>query len=298
MAAYARSVDLDLRLVRYFTVVAEHGNIGRAAAALHLAQPSLSRQIQRLEGRLGVRLFARTPQGTSLTPAGRAFLPRAHAVLGTAEDAVAVARAADPPREITIGYAEGLIITPAVRALRHRHPDARIRTRLLRWHDMQALPEGRVDALVAREPLPFPATVTPLYEEPRVLLVPAAHRLAGKESVSVDDLGDEDLVACAVTPTLWSTPRDGTPPPAPDDSFEDKLELVASGSAVAVLPAGDHRTRLRDDVTAIPVEGFEPCRVVVASRPREPNPLVAPFHEAARLLVPAAADPPNRTPAR
>ncbi|MGW3963729.1 LysR family transcriptional regulator [Amycolatopsis sp. NPDC005003] len=284
-------MDLDLRLVRYFTVVAEHGNIGRAATALHLAQPSLSRQIQRLERRLGVRLFARTPQGTSLTPAGAAFLPRAHAVLEAADDAVILARAADPPRELTIGYVEGLIITPAVQALRHRHPDARIRTRMLRWHDLRALPEGRVDALVAREPLAFPATVTPLYEEPRVLLVPATHRLAGKEMVSVDDLRDEELVACAVTPTLWSVPRDGAPPPAPDDSFEDKLELVASGSAVAVLPAGDHRLRSREDVTAIPLDGFELCRVVVASRTRDPNPLVEPFREAARLL----AAPGNRS---
>ncbi|MGW5714987.1 LysR family transcriptional regulator [Amycolatopsis sp. NPDC003865] len=281
-------MDLDLRLVRYFTVVAEHGNIGRAAAALHLAQPSLSRQIQRLEHQLGVRLFARTPQGTSLTAAGEAFLPRAHAVLRAVDDAVTVARAADPPREITVGYVEGMIITPAVQALRHRHPDARVRTRLLRWHEARALPEGRVDALVAREPLPFHATVTPLYDEQRVLLVPVTHRLAGKEIVSADDLGGEGLVACAVTPTLWSTPTDGSPPPAPEDSFEDKLELVASGSAVAVLPAGDHRLRLREDVTAIPVEGFEACRVVVASRPRDPNPLLAPFREAARLLVPSA----------
>lgn len=291
MAAYARRVDLDLRLVRYFTVVAQHGNIGRAATALHLAQPSLSRQMQRLEHQLGVRLFARTSRGTSLTPAGEAFLPRARAVLEAADDAVSVARAADPPGEITIGYVEGLVVTPAVRALRHHRPDARVRTRLLRWHDVRALADGRVDALVTREPLAFSAAVTPLYEEPRVLLVPATHRLAGKEVVSADDLGDEELVPCAVTPTLWSTPKDGTPPPAPEDSFEDKLELIASGSAVAVLPAGDHRLRLRDDVTAIPVEGFEPCRVVVASRTRDPNPLVAQFREAARLLVPDASGP-------
>src|SRR5277367_3711310 len=62
-------LDLDLRLVRYFTVVAEHRHFGRAAAALHLAQPSLSRQIQRLEQQLGARLLARTPQGSQLTEA-------------------------------------------------------------------------------------------------------------------------------------------------------------------------------------------------------------------------------------
>ena len=56
--------DLDLRLVRSFTVVAGHGHFGRAAAALHVTQSSLSRQIGRLEEQLGARLLDRGPQGT------------------------------------------------------------------------------------------------------------------------------------------------------------------------------------------------------------------------------------------
>jgi hypothetical protein len=66
--------DLDLRLVRYFTVVADHRHFGRAAADLLIAQPSLSRQIRRLEQQLGARLLDRTPQGTKLTEAGEVFL--------------------------------------------------------------------------------------------------------------------------------------------------------------------------------------------------------------------------------
>ncbi|HEY3464796.1 MAG TPA: LysR family transcriptional regulator, partial [Amycolatopsis sp.] len=62
--------DLDLRLVRGFTVVAERGHFGRAAAELHLTQSSLSRQIVRLEQQVGARLLDRTPQGTRLTEAG------------------------------------------------------------------------------------------------------------------------------------------------------------------------------------------------------------------------------------
>jgi DNA-binding transcriptional LysR family regulator len=85
--------DLDLRLVRCFTVVAEELHFGRAAAALHLAQPSLSRHIRRLEGELGVRLFDRTTQGTRLTEAGAAFLPRAEALLRSAAEAAALVRA-------------------------------------------------------------------------------------------------------------------------------------------------------------------------------------------------------------
>lgn len=86
--------DLDLRLVRSFTVLAELRHFGRAAAALHLAQPSLSRQIRRLEDQLGARLLDRTPQGTELTDAGRVLLPRARALLRAAGQAVSETRAA------------------------------------------------------------------------------------------------------------------------------------------------------------------------------------------------------------
>src|SRR6201999_1077912 len=80
----SRVVDLDLRLVGYFVAVAEHRHFGRAAAALRVAQPSLSRQIRRLEQQIGVRLFDRTPQSTRLTEAGEVFLPRAKALLRSA----------------------------------------------------------------------------------------------------------------------------------------------------------------------------------------------------------------------
>ncbi|WP_344679588.1 LysR family transcriptional regulator [Saccharopolyspora taberi] len=62
------------------------------AAELHLAQPSLSRQIQRPESRPRVRLFDRTPQGSQLTEAGAAFLPQAEALLHAARQAAVTAR--------------------------------------------------------------------------------------------------------------------------------------------------------------------------------------------------------------
>jgi Bacterial regulatory helix-turn-helix protein, lysR family len=79
------------RLVRYFTVVADHRHFGRAAAALRVAQPSLSRQIRHLEQQLGARLLDRTPQGSQLTEAGAVFLPRARALLRSAAQAAAQA---------------------------------------------------------------------------------------------------------------------------------------------------------------------------------------------------------------
>ena len=273
-------MDLDLRLVRYFTVVAEHLNFGRAATALHLAQPSLSRQIQRLEHELGVRLFDRTPQGSRLTEAGQAFLPQAQALLHAAQQAGRAARSAAPQQAVTVGYVADLVITAAIRELRRQYPGARVGTRHLNWQDTHALPEHRVDALVTRLPLPFRTDnlhVTVLHDEPRVLVVPTSHPLAGKESVTLGDLADEQLVACTSSPTLWSGPLE----PSLDDSFDDKLELIAEGHAIAILPAGDRRSTLRTDLATVPVEGIEPCQVVLATHAHDPNPLATAFHDIA-----------------
>lgn len=286
--------DLDLRLVRCFTVVAEHRHFGRAAEALHLTQPSLSRQIRRLEQQIGARLLDRTPQGSRLTEAGEAFLPRAKSLLRAAGQAVASARAAAQPSRITIGYITGPIVTAAVRELRHRHPDADVRVQHLDWNEpRQALLDHRVDAAVAR--LPFPTDqldVTILYDEPRVVVVPLDHRLAGKESVTLDDIADEPLPRVRDSDPVWSAfwriePRpDGSR--APDgpliEAIEDKFEVIAAGEAVAIATVAIGRV-LRPDLTAIPLEGVEPSHVVLTTRAGERSRLVAAFRKYARAHI-------------
>ncbi|MFE6283299.1 LysR substrate-binding domain-containing protein [Streptomyces sp. NPDC057877] len=278
--------DLDLRLVRYFTVVAEHGHFGRAAEALHVAQPSLSRQIRRLEQQLGARLIDRTPQGSRLTEAGEVFLTRARALLRAASQAAAHTRAAARAGQLTVGYTAGLIVTSAVRELRHRHPEAEVRTLYVSWAEVHAaLLDRRVDAVVARVPFPTDGLrVTPLYEEPRVLVVPLDHPLAGKESVTLDDIADEPMPRPRDADPAWTAywridPRpDGRP--APDgplvEHIEDKFEVVAAGEAV-VLSAGHRVGRLRPDLTTVPLTGVEPSRVVLATRADDDNSLVAAF---------------------
>jgi DNA-binding transcriptional LysR family regulator len=283
--------DLDLRLVRYFTVVAEHLHFGRAAAALRIAQPSLSRQIRHLEQQLGARLLDRTPQGTRLTEAGEVFLPRAKALLRSATQAAAAARAAARPSVITIGYTTNLIVTPAVRDLRRKHSDADVRTLHLAWNEpREALLDHRVDAVVAR--LPFPTSqlqVTILYDEPRLLLVPLDHRLAGKESVTLDDIADEPIPRMPDPDwnAFWRIdPRpDGSA--APDgplvQAIEDKNELIAAGEAVAIIPGGN--VSARPDLTTIPLRDVEPSHVVLATRADDHRRLVAAFRKSAQALL-------------
>lgn len=75
--------NLELRLLAYFDAVAEFGSISRAAAALHMTQPTLSRQLTRLEQVVGYRLFLRTTRGTVPTPAGESL--RAHTAVLSAQ---------------------------------------------------------------------------------------------------------------------------------------------------------------------------------------------------------------------
>ena len=284
--------DLELRLVRYFTVVAEQRNFGRAAAELRIAQPALSRQIQRLERQLGAPLFDRTPRGTVLTGAGKAFLPEAQALLRAAHRATLTARAHAPAGNVVVGYVEDLVVTSAVRELRLRHPQATISTRHLECHDGRMLADGQVDVLVARAPLPHPTDdvhVALLYEEPRMLVLPADHHLAGRASVSLQDFAGGLPVYCA-----HGAPRSIYPADAGSlavvESFEDRLELVASGQAVAVVPIGDRRSSLRADLASVPIDDVPASEVVVVTRVGDENPLVADFVLAAQAhLVPVAA---------
>ena len=81
-------MDVEIRLLKNAIALAEHGNFARAANAVHLSQPSLSRGIQELEGRLGVQLFSRNRSGVEPTAAGTILLDQAAEVISRANDLV------------------------------------------------------------------------------------------------------------------------------------------------------------------------------------------------------------------
>src|SRR5579871_4369659 len=95
---------MELRHLRYFTAVADHGSFNRAAQILHLTQPALSRQVKDLEEEVGVPLLVRGANAVTLTPTGESFYEDARDVLARAAKAVERARGDRGREQVRIGY--------------------------------------------------------------------------------------------------------------------------------------------------------------------------------------------------
>ena len=264
--------DVDLRKLRYFVAVAEQLHFGRAAEALHIAQPVLSRQIKALEDELRTQLFARDKRATELTPAGRQLLADAPPLLASA-DALRrrVARAARGPGTFTIGFMPGLIVTAAVRALLGRHPQLTVDVLRTGWDDQtEVIRDGRADVSYVRLPADQRGLHSqPLLTEPRVAVLPDDHRLAGKTAVSIADLADEHLLQDPGAVPEWrdiaTEMRSRHRPDAPVfRTVEEKLEHVAAGHGIVLLPLSTAAFYTRPGVSYTQVSDIPPNQVCLA----------------------------------
>src|SRR5262252_8377727 len=122
---------VELRHLRYFVAVAEMENVSRAATQkLHVAQPSLSRQIRDLEDEVGVPLLERTARSVRLTDSGRAFLEKARVILKLADDAVLKARGIAGKQELLVGdwsLGTGRIMPALLRAYQQAMPNVPVK---------------------------------------------------------------------------------------------------------------------------------------------------------------------------
>jgi DNA-binding transcriptional LysR family regulator len=265
-------MDLDLRKLRYFVAVAEELHFGRAAERLHIAQPVLSRQIRALEDEVRAQLFVRTKRATELTPAGRQLLDDARPLLSAADAARRrVARAARGSKTFTIGFMPGLTVTEAVRAFGATHPDIEVELIRTTWNDqVDVLHDGRVDVSIVRLPIDQAGlTVRPLFEEPRVAMLPSDHRLAGKPVIEITDLADEHLLQDPDAVPEWRDIalelRTRTAKPVPVmRSVEEKLEHVATGRGISIIPLSVATFYQRSDVATVPVNDLAPNAVCLA----------------------------------
>jgi DNA-binding transcriptional LysR family regulator len=278
-------VDVDLRKVRYFVAVAERLNFGRAAEALHIAQPVLSRQIRALENELKAQLFVRDRRTTELTAAGRQLLADATPLLAGA-DALRrrVGRAARGTDTFTVGFMPGLIVTSAVRTLLARHPGLNVEVIRTSFDDQaDVLHDGRADVSYVRLPIDRRGLrVRPLTAEPRVVVLPADHRLADKDSVEIAELAGEHLLQDPDLVPEWrdiaeevSAGRRRAEPAM--HSVEEKLERVATGRGVAVFPLSTATYYTRPDIVPVAVRDIGPSRVCLAWDSTRRSPLIAEF---------------------
>jgi DNA-binding transcriptional LysR family regulator len=245
---------MELRHLRYFRAVAEELHFGRAAERLHIAQSPLSQQIRQLERDLGVELLARTTRSVELTSAGRTYLRRVEAILDDVHNAGEQARRIGQGLEgrLTIGCvgsATYSLLPRLVRALRETLPnvDVSVRGEMLAPAQVAALRAGDIDLALLRPPVREPEiTVEVIRRDPLLALVPADHRLADRDQLSVADLRDEEFVAhvgqgrSVMSSLLAAACANAGFVPAIRHEVEETstlVTLVAAGLGVAIVPA-------------------------------------------------------------
>lgn len=190
---------MELRHLRYFEAVARHEHVGHAALELHIAQPSLSKQIHVLEQELGTLLFDRVGRGIEITDAGRVLLPYARRILNE----VALAREAIHQQHdlrrgrVRIGASPTVgtrLLPAALASFNATYPGIDLEMeeagvgRLLRY-----LSEGTVQLAVVSVPLPDVASVE-LFTEELVVAVGTEHPFAARTDITSAELAGEAFI--------------------------------------------------------------------------------------------------------
>lgn len=145
---------MELRQLRYFVAIVDHGSLSRAALALHVAQPALTQQLRQLEEELGVQLLHRSAQGMLSNDAGKIFYEHAQAILKQVADArSAVVQSAERPSgSVTLGLPHsisGALALPLLTAARARYPEITLQlTEELTGNLNEQLRSGRVNLAV------------------------------------------------------------------------------------------------------------------------------------------------------
>jgi DNA-binding transcriptional LysR family regulator len=292
---------LDLRLVHYFVAVAEELHFGRAAERLHIAQPSLSHQIRRLEQQLGVTLLDRTSRRVELTDAGRALLSEGRRLLAHSDRTTRLVRSVSAER-VTVGFygsAANALLGDLLRSFGEEHPSAEVSVRELLLDQIDELLAGRVDVAFTRL-LPGQADIEleVIAHESRVVALPVSHSLAMRATLQFSDLREEGFITNPVVdasapPKRWlaEQARHGLPGrvAAQAASVQEILTLVGAGKGVCLVPASVAQHYPRADVIYVEVSDADPAVVSLAWVRGSVRPIVGAFIEVARRLARAPA---------
>lgn len=308
--------SLDLRLLTYFVAVAEELHFGHAAARLHIAQPSLSTQIRKLEHSLNAPLFVRTSRHVELTAVGQLLLDGSKRLLGDAERLawqVQDAGRLGSRRPLVVGFQANAAaeLTPRIlNAFHDLHLDIEVD---MRSHDFSdpyvGLADGSVDVAFLRPPVLVQdwLGIETLFVEPRVLVVSATSPLADLTEISVEQVLDQPFVA-RKSPDAWRTfwlaadSRRGTPVQlgAEASTVDECFEAILAERGMAFSQASTQRFYDRPGLAFIPVTDIPPTTLTIAWRTDVDSPVVGDFVETAKAVASLSPIPgawiPNRLP--
>ena len=241
---------MQIHQLRYFCAVARTGSFTRAAQHEHLAQPSLSQQVRKLEDELGTRLFDRLGRTVRLTQMGEAFLPRAEAILRQ------VAAAKLEVQEMA-GVEQGKLVIGAIPTIAPYFLPSCLASFARKFPRVQVsvveevtnellnrIQEGAID--VALLALPVPAThclSRELFRERLYVAVPQSHRLSSLAWIHLSQIENDPFLLlkeghCFRENTLAACGRARLHPNVVFESgqFTTILAMVAAGTGVSVVP--------------------------------------------------------------
>lgn len=242
---------MEIHQLRYFCAVARHGTFTRASEIEHVAQPSLSQQVLKLEAELGARLFDRLPRSAKLTVFGKAFLPKAEHILRQLEEAKTelLEMSGNEKGDVVVGIIPTIaayLLPKLLDGFAVRHPLITVKifeditpTLLQRLHD------DTIDIAIVALPIPGSELVSDvLFEEKFYAVLPENHRRASRASISLAELNREPFLLlkeghCFRDSLITACQKSRMSPTVVFESgqFATILAMVSAGMGVSAVPA-------------------------------------------------------------
>jgi DNA-binding transcriptional LysR family regulator len=268
---------MDFRQLRYFVVVAQERNFTRAAEILHIAQPSLSKQIQLMEDDLGTRLIDRTSRPLKLTDPGKVFYERALQLLAGMEQLTSATKKihSHERQVLSIGFVPSVLyggLPMLVRRMRERRPALEIQLiEMMSLEQIEAVKTGRIDLGFGRIRTGDTGVTRMLLREERLILAMLKdHPLASSSlPLPISEITGQELIVYpketrpSFADQVLSILRDHDARPAgirEVRELQTAVGLVAAGAGVCVIPAAArflrsdlHYRMLDDDHATSPI---------------------------------------------
>ncbi|WP_157431319.1 LysR family transcriptional regulator [Actinomadura hibisca] len=263
---------LDLRELECFLTLSQELHFGRTADRLYVSQGRISQLLRALENRVGGRLVERTSRRVRLTPLGERFLADLRPAYDSLHDAFA--RAREDARGVTgvlrIGFAGTLNerLLALVTSFQEKHQGCVVEAVELPLSDpFGGVLRGELDAAIVLTPVREAGlTSGPVFSvEPQTLVVSSRHPLAGRESITAEELAGCALIGVTgPAPRYWrdaqapaATPRGRPIPRGPEvATLQEGLTMAAVNRGGMLLCAATARYHRRQDLAAIPVAGL------------------------------------------